>query len=179
MWCPINNVTDTVQNISTTHFVAIPPGPLANGKNCGSCVEVTYMGRSIVATVIDSCPSCSSDQNIDLSLSAAKALGMNEQMGQVQNGVAWRIVGCPASAPIAVNFNGGYQGQVYFQNLAFPLASASSGGVQATVNTGFWDFGKPMGGQQVTLTDVMGHTVTATVPSSPGSLGVQFPLTCP
>jgi hypothetical protein len=77
-----------------------------------------------------------------------------------------------------VNFNGGYQGQVYFENLAFPIASASSGGVQASVNTGFWDFGKEMGGQQVTLTDVMGHSVTATVPSSPGSLGVQFDLTC-
>jgi hypothetical protein len=35
-----------------------------------------------------------------------------------------------------------------------------------------------MGGQPVTLTDVMGHTVTATVPASPGSLGVQFDLTC-
>ena len=77
-----------------------------------------------------------------------------------------------------VNFNGGYQGQVYFQNLAFPIASASSGGREASANTGFWDFLMEMGGQEVTLTDVMGHTVTATVPSAPGSLGVQFDQTC-
>ena len=35
-----------------------------------------------------------------------------------------------------------------------------------------------MGGQEVTLTDVLGHTVTATVPSSPGTLGVRFDQTC-
>jgi expansin (peptidoglycan-binding protein) len=177
-WCPINDISNTVKNIPTTHFVAIPPGPLGNGKNCGACVEVSYMGRSIVATVIDACPSCTSDQHIDMSLSAAKELGMTELMGEVKSGVTWRIVGCPTTGNIAVGFNGGYQGQVYFQNVAFPIAKASSGGKDASANTGFWDFGKVMGGQEVTLTDVMGHTVTATVPSTPGTLGVQFPLTC-
>ena len=178
VWCPINDVVSTVANISTTHFVAIPPGPLAQGQNCGMCVEITYMGRTITATVVDSCPSCLTDEHLDLNMSAAAALGMTEIMGQVESGVTWRAVGCPATGDIQVNFNGGYQGQVYFQNAAFPIATASSGGQQATVNTGFWDFGMEMGGQEVTLTDVMGHTVTATVPSSPGSLGVQFDLTC-
>lgn len=177
-WCPINNIANTVQNISTQHFVAIPPGPLGNGKNCGACVEVSYMGRAIVATVIDACPSCTSDEHIDMSLSAAKELGMTELMGEVKSGVTWRIVGCPTTGNIAVGFNGGYQGQVYFQNVAFPIAKASSGGREASANTGFWDFGKVMGGQEVTLTDVMGHIVTATVPSTPGTLGVQFAQTC-
>jgi hypothetical protein len=180
IWCPINDIKSTVANISTEHFVAMPPGALGNGKNCGACVEVTYMGTSIVATVVDSCPSCVSEQALDLSLSAAKALGMTEEMGQVEagNGVRWRIVGCPTTGNISVNFNGGYQGQVYFQNTAFPIATATSGGKAASANTGFWDFGKEMGGQEVTLTDVMGHTVTGTVPSSPGTLGKQFDLTC-
>lgn len=178
IWCPINDIVSTVKNIATTHFVAIPPTPLEQGKNCGACVEVTYAGRSIVATVVDACPSCLSDQHIDLSLSAAKALGMNEMMGQVESGVKWRIVGCPTTSNIVVGFNGGYQGQVYFQNAAFPIASAKSGSSVATVNTGFWDFGKEMGGQEVSLTDVMGHTVTATIPTNGGDLGVQFDLTC-
>lgn len=178
IWCPINDIASSVENISTPHFVAIPPGPLAQGKNCGMCVEVKYMGRSIIATVIDACPSCLTDQHIDLSLSAAKALGMTEQVGQVESGVTWRVVGCPTTSEITVSFNGGYQGQVYFQNAAFPIAKAVSGDREAKVNTGFWDFSKEMGGQEVTLTDVMGHTVTAIVPSTPGSLGVQFDLTC-
>lgn len=178
VWCPINDIVSTVENIATPHFVAIPPGPLGQGKNCGACVEVTYRNRTIVATIIDSCPSCLNDEHIDLSLSAAKALGMNEMIGQVESGVKWRIVGCPTTSDIVVGFNGGYQGQVYFQNAAFPIASAKSGTAEASVNTGFWDFGKEMGGQEVTLTDVMGHTVTATIPADGGSLGVQFDLTC-
>ena len=178
VWCPIHDIVSTVQNISTTHFAAIPMGPLGNGQNCGMCVEISYGGRTITATVVDACPSCLTDEHVDLSLSAAEALGMTEEMGQVESGVTWRVVGCPTSGDIQVNFNGGYQGQVYFQNLAFPIASASSDGQPASVNTGFWDFGKEMGGQEVTLTDVMGHTVTATVPSAPGSLGVQFDLPC-
>lgn len=178
VWCPINDIVSSVQNIATTHFVAISPGPLGQGKNCGACVEVTYRNRSIVATVIDACPSCLNDEHIDLSLSAAKALGMNEMIGQVESGVTWRIVGCPTTSDIVVGFNGGYQGQVYFQNAAFPIASAKSGSTEASVNTGFWDFGKEMGGQEVTLTDVMGHTITATIPADGGSLGVQFDLTC-
>jgi hypothetical protein len=178
IWCPINHIVSTVQNIATPHFVAIPPGPLGQGKNCGACVEVTYRNRSIVATVIDSCPSCLNDEHIDLSLSAAKALGMNEMIGQVESGVTWRIVGCPTTSDIVVGFNGGYKGQVYFQNAAFPIASAKSGNTEASVNTGFWDFGKEMGGQEVTLTDVMGHTITATIPADGGPLGAQFDLTC-
>ena len=178
VWCPIHDVVSTVQNISTTHFAAIPMGPLGNGQNCGMCVEISYGGRTITATVVDACPSCLTDEHVDLSLSAAEALGLTEEMGQVESGVAWHVVGCPASGDIQVNFNGDYQGQVYFQNLAFPIASASSDGQPASLIVGFWDFGKEMGGQEVTLTDVMGHTVTAIVPSAPGSLGVQFDLTC-
>ncbi len=182
-WCPINDIADAVPNISTTHFVAMPSNPLGQGKNCGACVEVTYQGVSIIATVIDECPSCASDQDLDLNLSAAKALGMNELMGKIDNGVHWRIVACPTTTPIMVNFNGNsastYLSQVYFENLEFPIASATSGSNKATLNGGFWDFGKDMKGQTVTLTDVMGHTVTGTVPSSgAGSLGVQFSATC-
>ncbi len=178
IWCPINDVVSVAENISTPHFAALPPGPLGNGQNCGMCVEVSYRNRTIIATVIDACPSCESDEHIDLSLSAAEALGMNEVMGKIESGVSWHVVGCPVDSDIQVTFNGGYQGQVYFQNLAFPLASAVSGSSQGTLNGGFWDFGKLMGGEEVTLTDIMGHTVTATVPNEAGSLGVQFELSC-
>ena len=182
-WCPINDIADAVPNISTTHFVAMPSNPLGQGKNCGACVEVTYQGVSIIATVIDECPSCASDQDLDLNLSAAKALGMNEIMGKIDSGVQWHIVACPVTTPIMVNFNGNsastYLSQVYFENLEFPIASATSGSNKGTLNGGFWDFGKDMKGQTVTLTDVMGHTVTGTIPSSgAGSLGVQFSATC-
>jgi len=181
-WCPINDVVNTVENMSTVHFAAIRPNALggnANGKNCGMCVEVTYGRQSLIATVIDSCPSCTSDQDIDLSVSAAKELGMNEAIGEVNAGVAWRVVACPTTSNIKVVFNGAPGSQMYFQNLVFPIAKASIGGTDANNITGFWSFdGGSVIGKEVTLTDVMGHTIKATVPAKNGDLGVQFPLTC-
>lgn len=180
-WCPINDVVNTVENISTVHFAAIRPSQLGgegNGRNCGMCVEVTYRARSLIATVIDSCPSCTSDQDIDLSVSAAKELGMNEMIGEVNTGVRWRVVACPTTSNIAVIFNGAPRSQMYFQNLAFPIAKASFESVDANNVTGYWEFGNDVVGKEVTLTDVMGHTITATIPANDGDLGVQFPLTC-
>jgi hypothetical protein len=163
----------------TAHFAAFPINSFGAGKYCGMCVEVTYQGKTITATVIDACGSCA-DGHIDLSLSAADALGMVGWDGNPKSGVTWKSVGCPATNNIYVTFNGGYQGQVYFQNLAFPIASAKSGTHTATLNNGFWDFGADVNGQSVTLTDMMGHTATGTIPTSKsgGSLGAQFALTC-
>ena len=58
-------------------------------------------------------------------------------------------------------------------------ASAVAGGHTASQSFGYWDFGTTVGGQSVTLTDTVGHTITGTIPgSSGGSVGAQFPMTC-
>ena len=48
------------------------------------------------------------------------------------------------------------------------------------MNTGFWMFGGEVGGAEVTLTDVLGHTITGTIPTADegGSIGAQFDLGC-
>lgn len=178
--CAIGQIQNTVQHMSTPHFAAFPQNEFENGKLCGMCVEVSYMGKSIVATVVDACGSCSSAGHIDLSLSAAEALGMVEWDGNPKSGVRWKAVGCPVSDDIYVSYNGGYRGQAYFQNVAFPVASATVDGQSGTINTGFWSFNGEVGGKVVTLTDTMGHTIQGTLPTdvAGGSLGVQFPLTC-
>ncbi len=77
-----------------------------------------------------------------------------------------------------------YGGQLYFQNIAFPIQSASAvvGGTtrNANLTNGMWDFGTTVtAGSQITLTDVAGHIVTGTMPATNGgSLGVQFPMSC-
>ena len=80
-------------------------------------------------------------------------------------------------------YNGTYTGQLYFQNVAFPVASASavvSGTTHtASLTNGFWDFGVTLPtGASITLKDTAGHTVTGTLGSNGGSIGVQFPTTC-
>ncbi|MGO9835305.1 MAG: hypothetical protein ACLP1X_13920 [Polyangiaceae bacterium] len=178
--CP-TGITDTVSNIATPYFAAFPVGTFGQGKYCGMCVDVSYQGRTITATVIDECATCTdSGGHIDLGLSAAVALGVGQgsSTGDPKNGVTWESVACPISGDVVAVYNGS-SSQIYFENVAFPVASASAGGATATQQDGFWNFGTLVGGKSVTLTDTLGHTITGTIPtSSGGSIGAQFPTTC-
>jgi hypothetical protein len=180
--CP-SGIDDTVPNTSTApYFVAFPVGSFGQGVYCGMCVDVTYQGKTVTATVVDECATCGSAGHIDLSLQTAVALGLgqNGATGDATSGVRWSAVDCPVSGNIVGVYNNGYAGQIYFQDVAFPVASAKAAGHTATQSSGFWDFGTAVAGQAVTLTDTLGHTVTGTIPtSSGGSVGVQFPKTCP
>ena len=99
--------------------------------------------------------------------------------GDATSGVTWQAVACPASGNIVALYNNGYAGQIYFQNVVFPVASAVAGGHTGTQMFGYWDFGTAVAGQSVTLTDTLGHVVTGTIPgSSGGSVGAQFPTVC-
>jgi hypothetical protein len=106
------------------------------------------------------------------------------QTEDVTSGVTWKAVACPVgTSPIVAVYNGAYAGQLYFQNLAFPIASASavvSGTTHtATLSNGFWDFGTTLSsGTQITLKDTAGHTVTGTLGANGAGIGVQFPTTC-
>ncbi len=180
--CPVYDIQNQVENISTPHFAAFPLVDLQQGGLCGMCLEVSYNGATILATVVDACGSCDSG-HVDLSLSAAEALGMTGWNGNPKEGVQWRAVGCPATGDIYATFNGNdpsYRSQVYFQNPAFPIVSAEAAGRTATMNNAFWDFGAHVAGETVTLTDAAGHTATGTIPTADagGSIGAQFDLTC-
>jgi hypothetical protein len=178
--CP-SGITDTVSNTGTQYFAAFPSGSFGQGKYCGMCVDVSYQGKTITATIVDECGTCGdSGGHIDLSLSAAVALGIGQgsSNGNPKSGVTWTSVECPVTGDIVAVFNGS-SSQIYFQNVTFPVASANAGGSNAGQNTGFWDFGTQVGGKAVTLTDTLGHTIHGTIPTgSGGSIGAQFPTTC-
>jgi hypothetical protein len=177
--CP-STITDSLQNIAGPYFAAFPSGSFGGGAYCGMCVEVTYNGKSVTATIVDECATCGSAGHIDLSLSTAVALGLGQanSTGDATNGVSWKAVDCPVSGDIVAVFNGSYAGQIYFQNVVFPVASASAGGHIGNLSGGYWDFGTSVAGQSVTLTDALGHTVQGTIPGSGGGIGAQFPATC-
>jgi hypothetical protein len=99
-------------------------------------------------------------------------------IGEVKSGVRWRVVACPTTSNIKVVFNGNPRSQMYFQNLAFPIAKATFENSEANNVTGYWEFGNDVVGKEVTLTDVMGNSINVTIPASDGDLGVQFPLEC-
>lgn len=177
--CP-TGITDTVPNTGTQYFAAFPIGTFGQGTYCGMCVDVSWMGKTITATIVDECATCPTASHIDLSLSAAAALGLGQgtATGDAKSGVTWKAVDCPVTGNIVGVFNGSSQ-QIYFQNVTFPVAKAVAGGHTATQAFGYWDFGTAVGGMSVTLTDTVGHVVTGTIPSSSGGgVGVQFPMTC-
>jgi|HubBroStandDraft_6_1064221.scaffolds.fasta_scaffold04320_9 hypothetical protein len=180
--CP-TGITDSVSNIATPYFAAFPVGSFGQGTYCGMCVDVSYQGKTITATIVDECATCTGNNaagHIDLGLSAAVALGVGQggSSGDPMSGVTWESVACPVSGNVVAVYNGS-SSQIYFENVAFPVASASAGGATATQQDGFWNFGTLVGGKSVTLTDTLGHTITGTIPtSSGGSIGAQFPATC-
>ncbi len=176
--------TDTIPNVGppSDYFAAFPGpgGPFGNGALCGMCVNVTYAGKTLMGTIADECPSSSNSlcgvgsNHLDLSASLARDLGIGTGtvMGD-PTGVTWEAVACPItsnSGNIVVVWNS--SNQAYFQNVVWPVASVSG----ATQSNGFWNVAA---GATVTLTDLIGHTITATMPGAGGgSLGKQFPSTC-
>jgi hypothetical protein len=180
--CP-SGLTDTVPNVGTPYFAAIDTSIFGQGTYCGMCVQVTWQGKSITATVVDECATCMGVAgHLDLSLSAAVALGLGQgtTTGDATTGVTWDSVDCPVTGNIVAIFNAGVPSEIYFQNVVFPVASATAGGHTATQMDGFWNFNtSTVAGDSVTLTDTLGHVVTGTIPqSSGGSVGVQFPENC-
>jgi hypothetical protein len=174
------NFSDTVPNIGTNphYFAAFPSGTFAQGQYCGMCVNVTFGGQTLMATIVDECATCGdSPQHIDLSANLARDLGVGvgAAVGN-PTGVSWAAVACPISANnghiVAVwNNNNPAGGQVYFQNVVFPVMSVSG----SSQSNGFWN--NISNGSTHTLTDMLGHQITAAIVT--GDLGVQFPATCP
>ena len=120
--------------------------PGGQGTYCGMCVDVTWMGKTITATIVDECATCPTSSHIDLSLSAAAALGLGQgtATGDAKSGVTWKAVDCPVTGNIVGVFNGSSQ-EIYFQNVTFPVAKAVAGGHTATQAFGYWDFGTAVG----------------------------------
>jgi expansin (peptidoglycan-binding protein) len=165
------------------YFAAIPSASsndFDTVNECGACVEITHGATTIIATIIDACPMdsnppCQSSGHLDLSTQAFDALGY--AVGN-PSGTTWQFVACPVTGNIQGRQKSGNADQVYLENTVFPIVSVSVGGQPAQhLSYGAWQLpnGIVAAGATLTMSDVEGHTVTGTVPSGGGDLGVQFP----
>jgi len=179
--------SDTMDNIAntglakSTYFAAIPGdanGGFSNVVHCGECAELTNPanGNSVIVTITDECPTdggqnapCKNAGHLDVSMQAFNALGYSTGS---PSGTTWKSVPCPVTGTIQAVVNAGVGTQVYFQNTVFPVKAVSNA-VQS--QNGYWEFGGGGAGGPAALTDVEGHTVTATIPASGGDMKVQFP----
>jgi hypothetical protein len=184
--------SDTVPNVGppSKYFAAFPStSAFGQGAYCGLCLNVSYAGsgKTLMATVVDECPTtggnnppCAATGHLDLSAALARDLGFGISNGGTTvvgdpSNTTWEAVACPITSNngnIVVVWNGS-SNQVYFQNVVWPVAAVSG----ASQSNGVWNLGSGSG--SVTLTDLIGHKITGTLPAtSGGSLGVQFPATC-
>jgi expansin (peptidoglycan-binding protein) len=182
---------DTVDNIanaspaSSSYFAAIPG---ASGFNtvsaCGACVEIVNGATSIVATIVDECPTdngqnplCTKAGHLDLSYAAWKAL---DYPSGDPSGTTWRFVSCPIRGAVVTRLKSGNADQLYIENTPFPVASVLSNGQQAShLSYGAWQLvnGESAANAELTLQDGQGHSLTIEV-SGGGDTGEQFPGTC-
>jgi hypothetical protein len=186
-----SGMTDTVQNIagtapaSSTYFAAIPGSSGFNTVNdCGACVEITNGSTSIVATIIDECPTdngqnpaCAQAGHLDLSYGAWSAL--HYSVGN-PSGTTWKFVSCPVTGSITTRLKSGNTDQLYIENTVLPIVSVTYNGQAANhLSYGAWQLpnGAAAAGATLVLTDVEGHMVTIVVGGS--STGQQFPNRCP
>lgn len=184
---------DTVQNVastglaSATYFAAIPGSSGFNTVNdCGACVEITNGSRSIIATVIDECPTdngqnppCAMAGHLDLSYAAWQALSY--PTGN-PSGTSWKFVSCPVTGNITTRLKSGNQDQLYITNTVLPIVSITYNGAAANhLSYGAWQLpgGATAAGATLVLQDVEGHSVTITVPAGGGATAAQFPNRCP
>jgi rare lipoprotein A (peptidoglycan hydrolase) len=62
-------------------LVAIDEAMYAGGSNCGRQVSITRTsdGRQVTAVVADMCPTCDTDESLDLSQGAFEAIASQEE----------------------------------------------------------------------------------------------------
>jgi hypothetical protein len=187
---PGDGTTDTVENIANPgYFAAIPSASSMNfdtSKYCGACVQATYQGKSIIATIIDACPTdggqnapCANNKtgHLDLSLPAANALGFGTSF---PTGTTWSFVPCPVMGSVVVRIKPGNTDQVYIENEVLPIATVRVNGQNATrLFYGAWQLPGNAAGQTLMLTDISGRTITVQVNGGEGQnvmSGQQFPM---
>lgn len=186
MWLPGNGIgqTDNVANIVNPSYFAAIPG--ASGFNtvdhCGACIKITNGGKSIVATIIDECPTdnggnpaCTSTGHLDISWKAWSDLGYS--VGN-PSGTTWQYVPCGITAGIVVRFKSNNNNQeIYIENVNIPVksVSSSSAGTASRTSYGTWHFNSALAsGSTLTLTGTSGATVTITLTSTAADSNVQY-----
>jgi hypothetical protein len=148
--------------------------------DCGACVKITHNGTSIIATIVDLCPTggggnqpCTEANHLDLSTAAFSAAGYGTSGGDLPG--SWQFIACPVTGTIQAVANSVAGNQYYFQNAVYPISAVNG---QPPGNFGYFTVAPG----PVTITSAaVGQTITGgTLTSGGGDTHVQFtgPANC-
>lgn len=187
-----NGQGDSVTGIPNPElFVAINTSNYDGSAACGACVEMSYQGRNVTATVVDECPIGSNPTctpgHLDLSRGAWNAL-TNNAAGTELSGVNWRFVPCTTNENVTIELkepSNQYWNQFLVRNHRFPVAKAevelANGTWVEAVRTNYNFFEPPegvMGTYRVRVTDVNGGVIEEQLTLAPGNQGGNAQFAC-
>ncbi len=187
-----NGQGDSVTGIPDPQlFVAINTSNYRGSASCGACVEMSYQGRNVTATVVDECPIGSNPTctpgHLDLSRGAWNAL-TNNAPGTEISGVNWRFVPCNTAENVTIELkepNNQYWNQFLVRNHRFPVAKAevelANGTWVEAARTNYNFFEPPegiMGTYRVRVTDVNGGVIEEQLELAPGAQGGNSQFAC-
>lgn len=161
---------------ATGRYVALSPADLGASAACGTVLDVTGPEGTVRVTVADLCPECEPG-HLDLAAPAFAVIA-DPVAGLVPVTYA-RVVDPPTAGPVRVRVKEG-SSQYWFAVLPIdtgnPLSAVEArvGGTWQRLSRsgyGYWIAAKGTGPGPVPLrlTDDRGHTLTATIPVTPGA----------
>jgi expansin len=187
-----NGDGDAVNGIADpTLFAAMNTQNYEDSAACGSCVEMSYQGRTVTVTVVDECPigsnpTCTAG-HIDLSRGAWNQLTNNAAGTQIF-GVNWRQVACPTTENVTIQLkepDNEYFNEFLVRSHRYPIAKAE---VEATPGTWLettrqrYNYFRPpnddMGTYRVRLTDINGGVIEEQLELTGGAQGGNGQFEC-
>jgi expansin (peptidoglycan-binding protein) len=187
-----NGNGDAVTGIAApTMFIAMNTTNYRASAACGACVEATYQGRTINATVVDECPQATNPTctagHLDLSRAAWNAL-TNNAGGTEISGVNWRFVPCTTTGNVTIELKepaNQYWNQFLVRGHRFPIAKAEvqlANGTWVQAARTQYNFFEPpdgvMGTYRVRVTDVNGGVVEDQLALKAGAQGGDAQFAC-
>jgi expansin len=133
---------------------------------CGACLAVVGPDGEVIVRVVDSCPGCAKG-DLDLSREAFELLA---PLAAGRIAIAWRVVECPVTGPIAYRFKDGsnaFWTAIQVREHRYPIASLEArdaGGAfhaiaRADYNYFVADKGLGPGPYTLRVTDTRGHVL--------------------
>jgi expansin (peptidoglycan-binding protein) len=174
-----------------TLFAAMNTQNYDNANACGSCLEMSYQGRTVTVTVVDECPigsnpTCTAG-HVDLSRGAWNMLTNNAPGTQI-GGVNWREVACPTTENVTFQLKepqNQYWNEFLVRNHRYPIVKAEvevSPGTWADAPRQRYNYFHPlnddMGTYRVRVTDINGGVVEEQLSLAPGLQGGNAQFDC-
>ncbi len=157
----------------------------SSSGSCGACIQANYAagGTSVIVQVVDSCPTCSGPDDLDLSQTAFSALA-NTSLGNIS--ITWHFVECPLSilnanassgGKVTYFYKDGETSGIFFEDYLFPIISVVTGKGESLTHSADnrWQSSSGYFGYSanavmpVTITDARGNKLNASVTLTTGT----------